>query len=136
MDFYSVASSRPFTHGQISWLIIWFLFAEIPTDFSHHPRFHGFCRHKRVVPHHVFLEGGRTVSRFHKLATDVSSSRECNQYCCQRADCSLAFIMRDKCYGVICPDDGVCETGETKRVPLHLEIALLQRRGMFVILYN
>ena len=38
--------------------------------------------------------------------------------------------MRDKCYGVICPGDGDCESGEEERVPVHLEIALLERRGM------
>ncbi|XP_028393245.1 putative uncharacterized protein DDB_G0282133 [Dendronephthya gigantea] len=102
---------------------------DIQSDFSYHPRNHGFCRHKRVVPHQVFIEGGRGVSVFHKLATDVRSKRECNEYCCHRKDCSLAFILREKCYGVICPDDGDCESGEDRRLPLHLEIALIPREG-------
>lgn len=119
--------------GACSSFNIYFFFADIVSDFSHHPRYHGVCRRRRIIPHHVFLEGGGRVSKFHRLSRDVSSIRECNEYCCQRADCSLAFIMRDKCYGVICPDDGHCESGKRKRLPIHLEIALLPRRGWLLI---
>lgn len=114
-------------------LYIQFLIVDTPKDFSHHSRSHGFCRHKRIVPHHVFLEGGRRVSIFRKLATGMSSSKECNEYCCQQEGCSLAFIMRNKCYGVMCADNGDCESNGEERLPLHLEIAWLQRKGTLYI---
>lgn len=69
------------------------------------------------------------MSNFQRLSDDVMNIRKCNKHCCKKKDCSLAFMMRDKCYGVICPDDGECNSSDEIRVPLHLEIALIQRRG-------
>lgn len=102
-------------------------------DFSHHPKHHGFCRQERVIPHHVFLNEDKSMLKFRRLATNVQSNRVCNEYCCQIKDCSLAFTIRGKCYGVLCPDDGECETRNEKRLPLHAEIAFLKRRGKDVI---
>ena len=101
------------------------LFSDLPS----HVRSHGFCRRRRVIPHRVFLEGGKGVSNFRQLGNHVTSVRKCNKHCCEKKDCSLAFIIRDKCYGVMCPDDGDCNSNEQTRVPLHLEIALVHRRG-------
>ena len=69
------------------------------------------------------------MSNFRRLSNNVMSIRKCNKHCCEKKDCSLAFMMRDKCYGVICLNDGDCNSSDEIRVPLHLEIALIQRQG-------
>ena len=104
-------------------------FLDFSWEFSHSSRLHGFCRHQRVIPHHVFLHGGKGVSNFRRLSHRFMSTKRCNERCCEEDDCSLAFIMQGKCYGVLCPDGGDCNSKEHMRVPLHLEIALVQRKG-------
>ena len=73
----------------------------------------------RVV---LSIKAGKFTSHGH-----VEKMSDCIQYCCDRNDCDLAFMVKDTCFSLHCTDDNLCRSKPAKPSPFHPMVAYMTR---------
>ena len=67
----------------------------------------GSC-HAGIISYDVSLRGGMSAGKFTPHGK-VANMETCIGLCCQSKNCSLAMMLKDACFTVVCKNDQLCE---------------------------
>ncbi|XP_065651596.1 uncharacterized protein LOC101240327 isoform X2 [Hydra vulgaris] len=71
----------------------------------------GTC-HAGIISYDVSLKGGSAAGNFTPHG-NIGSMEKCIYKCCQSEGCSVAMMLRDTCFTVVCARDELCEKKQT-----------------------
>ena len=87
------------------------------------------CKPQPVV-HNVTLKGGRKAGEFREVP-HVKDMDECVSHCCEDKDkkCSLAFMLSNTCYSVVCKNKDLCSTIPSPPSGFNPKVAMVRMPG-------
>ncbi|XP_065055664.1 uncharacterized protein LOC135684164 isoform X6 [Rhopilema esculentum] len=86
------------------------------------------CRNSDLYQN-VTLVGGSKAGTFTDLG-HTNDMRACQERCCDKETCEIAFMIEGSCYGVRCYDQNLCKIRKAKNTKLNPMLSFITRVGI------